>query len=212
MIRTIAPAALGIFATIATAASSMPPASEWEIGPWARGKNYSVNMPATPRTNEKGHLVVDFPRYGDGEWDAMTTGVHPLAGKKRVTVKYRIDAARGTRFVAVEEPDVPATVSLYFQRAGDNWKARGKYASYRWYQPAATVQQLKPGTHTISIDLDDRWTNVWGIPNTDEPRAYAAALSETARFGIAFGSLGKRSHGVAATGRARFTLLSVDID
>lgn len=190
----------------------MPPANQWEIGPWARGKNYSINMPATPSTNSDGHLVVDFPRYGNGEWDALTTGVYPLAGRKTVTVTYRIDAAPGTRFIAVEEPDVPATISLYFQRARDTWTAKGKYASYRWYQPAATVHQLKPGTHTISIDFDDRWTNVFGIPNSDQPRAYAAALSDTSRFGIAFGSLGRRSHGVAATGPARFTLISVEIE
>lgn len=212
MIKKLAPFALGTIAVIATAATAMPPASQWEIGPWARGKNYSVNMPAQPATNRNGHLVVDFPRYGAGEWDAMTTGIYPLAGKKRVTVKYRIDAAPGTRFIAVEEPDTPATISLYFQRARDTWTAKGKYASYRWYQPAATLQTLKPGTHTISLDLDDRWSNVWHRPNTEHPREYQAALADTARFGIAFGTPGRRSHGVAVRGQARFTLISVDFD
>lgn len=215
MIRKLCIFATGLTAAaaaFATAVMAMPQASAWEIGPWARGKNYSVNMPATPATNRDGHLVVDFPRHGNGEWDAMTTGVNPLAGKTRVTVKYRIDAAPGTRFIAVEEPDVTATLSLYFQRARDTWTAKGKYASYRWYAPFAKLVPLKAGTHTISIRLDDEWTNVMHRPNTEHPREYAAALADTARFGLAFGTPGRRSHGVAATGPARFTLISVEFD
>ena len=69
MIKRVAPFAVGAFALVATAVTAMPPASQCEIGPWARGKNYSVNIPATPRTNRQGHLEVDFPRYGRGEWD-----------------------------------------------------------------------------------------------------------------------------------------------
>lgn len=212
MIKKIAPFAVGAFALVATAATSMPPANQWEIGPWARGKNYSVNMPATPRANPQGQLEVDFPRYGNGEWDAMTTGVYPLKGKTRVTVKYRIDAAPGTRFVAVEDPKTAPTISLYFQRARDTWTAKGKYVSYRWYQPAAKLKTITPGVHTISIRLDERWTNVAHRPNSEDPRGFAAALANTARFGFAFGTPLLRSHGVAATGPAKFTLLSVEFD
>lgn len=212
MVRKLVAFTFGAAALIASAATAMPPASEWEIGPWARGKNYSVNMPASPSPGANGSLVVDFPRAGRGEWDALTTGVYPLNGFERVTVRYRIDAAPGTRFVAVEDPNTAPTISLYFQRARDNWTARGKYASYRWYAPKHNLMPITPGEHTISIRFDDRWTNVAHRPNTENRRAYDAALARTARFGFAFGTPLLRSHGVAATGQARFTLLSVNFE
>ncbi len=212
MIRKLGLIVVGLAASAAGALAAMPPASEWEIGPWARGKNYSVNMPATPTPGANGSLVVDFPRAGRGEWDALTTGVYPLNRFERVTVRYRIDAAPGTRFVAVEDPNTAPTISLYFQRARDNWTAKGKYASYRWYAPRHTLMPVKPGEHTISIRFDDRWTNVAHRPNSEHSHAYEAALARTARFGFAFGTPLLRSHGVAATGEARFTLLSVEFE
>lgn len=207
---------LAVLATAAAAVpislSAMPGAEAWEIGPNVRGRNYSVGMPAHPRPGPGGSLVMDFPIAGAGEVDALTTAVGALAGARQITLRYRIDAARGTRFVAVEAPHQPATVSLYFQQAGDNWSARGRYASYRWYSPARAVIPLKPGEHTVTVRFDETWTNVNGQPNRAVPAGYAGALQNTSRIGLAFGSAGMRSHGVYATGPARFTLLSLDID
>jgi hypothetical protein len=199
-------------AAIPMSLNAMPGAEAWEIGPMVRGRNYSVAMPAHPQPGPRGSLVMDFPTAGAGEIDALTTAVGPLAGARQITLRYRVDAARGTRFVAVEAPDQPATVSLYFQQAGDNWTARGRYASYRWYSPRHAVIPLSPGEHTVTVRFDETWTNVNGQPNGAVPAGYAAALQNTARIGLAFGSLGLRSHGVYATGPARFTLLSLDID
>ena len=191
--------------------AAMPPTDAWEIGPWARGRNYSVGMPARPTPGPGNSLGMDFPLAGRGQVDALTTAVGPLAGARQITMRYRIDAAPGARFIPDEAPNEPATVSLYFQQAGDNWSARGKFASYRWYVPARAVVPLAPGEHTITVQFAEAWTNVYGVSNRDVPDAYAAALQNTSRLGIAFGSLGLRSHGVYATGPARFTLLSLDI-
>jgi hypothetical protein len=199
-------------AAIPISLNAMPGAEAWEIGPMVRGRNYSVGMPAHPRPGPRGSLVMDFPTAGSGEVDALTTAVGPLAGARQVTLRYRVDAARGTRFVAVELPEQPATVSLYFQQAGDNWSARGRYASYRWYAPGHAVVPLTPGEHTVTVRFDEAWTNVNGQRNGAVPAGYAAALQNTARIGVAFGSEERRSHGVYATGPARFTLLSLDIN
>lgn len=192
--------------------AAMPPASAWEIGPWVRGKNYSVGMQATPQATPDGGIAIDFPRAGRGEWDALTTRIGSLEGARAITVRYRIDASPRTRFVAVETPDEVATVSLYFQRAGDNWTGRGKFASYRWYSSHDTVTPLEHGEHTITVRLDGRWGSVDGKPNSTRPREFAAAKRHAATLGLAFGSHSRRSHGVAATSPARFTLLNVRID
>lgn len=210
--RTPALAASAVLlAGIAAAAVAMPPAGSWEIGPNIRGKNYSVGVPAQPSPGPGGSVVVELPGPG-GEIDALTTGIGSLEGARQITLRYRIDAPRGTRFVAAELPDEPATVSLYLQRAGDNWTGRGRYGSYRWYAPASGVIPLSPGTHTVRLRLDDRWTNVSGVPNEQVPQQYADALGNAAQIGIAFGSPSRRSHGVYATGPARFTLLALDIE
>lgn len=194
------------------AVGQMPSAGAWEIGPMVRGKNYSVGMPAHPSPGPGGSLVMDFPAAGAGEVDALTTAVGPLAGARKITLRYRVDAAPRTRFIAVETPNEEATVSLYFQQAGDSWSARGRFASFRWYVPAHAVIPLRPGLHTVTVHLNETWTNVNGHPNNAVPEGFAAALRNTARLGLAFGSSSRRSHGVYATGPARFTLLSLDIE
>jgi hypothetical protein len=206
--------ALAVLAAgVPAAIAAMPPASAWEIGPRIRGRNYSVGMPAHPTPAPKGALSFDFPIAGEGQVDALTTAVGPLAGARQITVRYRVDVTRGARFVADETPGEPATVSLYFQRSGDTWSGKGRFQSYRWYTPARLVMPLRPGEHSITVRLDDVWTNVRSQPNTNaEQRGpYAAALHETSRIGLAFGSVSRRSHGVYATAPARFTLLSVSI-
>jgi hypothetical protein len=205
-------ASLFAAAALPVAVAAMPPAQAWEIGPSIRGRNYSVGMPAQPVAARGGGVAFDFPVEGRGQIDAMITDVGPLAGARQITMRYRIDAARGTRFVADESPDQPATVSLYFQRRGDNWSARGRYASYRWYVPARAVVPLEPGVHTVTVGFDEPWGNVYGVENSQDPAGYRAALEDTARLGVAFGSSGLRSHGVYATGPARFTLLALDIE
>lgn len=204
--------ALILSAAAPTALAAMPPAAAWEIGPWIRGKNYSPGMPVRPMQGPRGSLMMNFPLAGEGELDAMTTAVGPLAGARQITMRYRVEAARGTRFVAVELPHEPATVSLYFQQAGDTWNGKGRYESYRWYSPHRAVMPLTPGTHTVTVRLDEIWTNVQGRPADQVPGAFAAALQNTSRIGLAFGSHSRRSHGVHTTAPARFTLLALDID
>lgn len=206
----IALAALSTCSVSATA--QIPPPEEWEIGPWARGKNYSISMPAHPSRGPSGSITMQLPVVGSGEVDALTTSIGSLEGARQITLRYRIDAPPSTRFLPSEAQDEQATVSLYFQRRGDTWTARGRYAAYRWYSPMRGVIPMSRGEHTVVLRFDETWTNVYAKPNTSDPRGYAEALREASRIGIAFGSRSFRSHGIYATGPARFTLLALDIE
>lgn len=217
MIRCMSKAFIAVaIATIPFAAAAQPAAFAWEIGPVVRGENASVGMPLAPRRLPDGAVAFDFPIAGrgqiDAQIDAMTAPVRPLAGARQITLRYRIDAGPRTRFVADERPDERATVSLYLQQHGDTWTARGRYASYRWYVPGRAVVPLTPGVHQLVVRFDEEWTNVNGQPRSSDPRGYRFALQGTARIGLAFGSPSLRSHGVYATGPARFTLLGFDIE
>lgn len=202
-------AAAALLATAALAGG--PSAAQWEIGPIIRGKNYSYRMPLRPSEGRAGpSFTIPGPTAADGHVHYVTVPTRPLEGARRITLKYRIDAAPGTRFVPQESPHLPATLSLYFQRAGDGWTVR--QPDWRWYAPTNRTMPLRPGTHTVSIGLDEDWIAMTGPSAHANRRGFAAALADTARVGFTFGSEGGRGHGVYATGPARFTILDFRVE
>lgn len=187
--------------------------ADWEIGPIIRGKNYSQGMPLRPRPARTGWQF-DFPvgSAAAGHVHYVSFRPGPISPAARLVIRYRVDARPGTRFIPQESPDRPATVSLYFQRRGDNWSAKGRYEHFRWYAPAATVRTIAPGEREISVRFDDpNWISVLGQTAGANPRALETALANIDRIGLVFGSAAARGHGVYASAPARFTLLSFDI-
>jgi hypothetical protein len=194
-----------------TAVAAGPPADAWEIGPIIRGKNYSQRMPLRPEETRAGpSFAIPGPTAAHGHVHYLTIPTGPLRGARRITLTYRIDAAPGTRFVAQESPQLPATLSLYFQRAGDSWTTR--QPDWRRYAPANRTMPLRPGTHTVRIGLDEDWVAMTGPGAHANPRGFAEALADTARVGFTLGSEGGRGHGVYATAAARFTILDFRVE
>lgn len=188
-------------------------AASWEIGPIIRGKNYSQGMPLRPQPTRSGWSF-NFPvgSREAGHVHYVTFRPGPVAPTSRIVVRYRVDARAGTRFVPQERPELRGTVSLYFQRRGDNWSAKGRYEYFRWYAPDTTVREIAPGEYEISVRLDDPdWISVQGRTAGSNPAALQAALADIDRIGLVFGSTAARGHGVYATAPARFTLLSFRI-
>jgi len=212
--QTRALAALTTFALLAGAGpAAAQNAASWEIGPIIRGKNYSQGMPLRPQPTRTGWSF-DFPvgSREAGHVHYVTFRPGPVAPRSRIVVRYRVDARAGTRFVPQESPELRGTVSLYFQRRGDNWSAKGRYEYFRWYAPGATVREIAPGEHEISVRLDDPdWISVQARTAGSNPAALQAALADIDRIGLVFGSTAARGHGVYATAPARFTLLSFRI-
>lgn len=208
-VAALSATAAALLASVALAAA--PPAGAWEIGPIIRGKNYSVNMPLRASDTRAGpSFAIPGPNAADGHVHYVTVPTRPLEGARRITLTYRIDAAPGTRFVAQESPQLPATLSLYFQRAGDGWTTR--QPDWRWYAPTNRTMPLRPGKHTVSIGLDEDWIAMTGPAAHANPRGFAAALADTQRVGFTFGSESGRGHGVYATAPARFTILDFRVE
>lgn len=206
---------LGILAVLSLPAGATalaaPGASEWRIGPIIKGRNYSVNMPATLDQGRGGPgFDFPYPTAAAGHVHYVTVPADGLRNARRITLRYRIDAARPVRFVPQESPAEQATLSLYFQQAGDRWTAR--YPTHRWYSPADRVMPLTPGTHTVSIALDEPWVAMMGGDSHDLPEAFARASADAANVGFVLGSASGRGHGVFATGPARFTVLDFRIE
>lgn len=205
-----------LFATVAlslavagTAVAAQAPAEAWRIGPIIKGRNYSVGMPLSMQAGPQGPTLA-FPAEGRGHVHYVSLATGPLQGARLITMRYRIDAERGTRFVAQEDGS-PGTIGLAFQRAGDNWSAKGRYEAYRWYSPNAIP--LTPGTHTFTARLDDpAWIGVLSSRSATNPQGFAGAMAETETVSITFGGNSGRGHGVYSTAPARFTLLDFRID
>lgn len=197
---------------LAYGASADQRGADWQIGPSINGKNHSVGMPSRLYDSREG-ASFDFPspRQSVGHVNYVTKSTGPLHGAKAVTLRYRIDAAPGTRFIAREKTDRQATLSLYFQRSGDNWSARNQYETFRWYVTADHMIPLTPGVHQVTVDLTDDWKAVGSSTAKNNPRAFRDALANANRIGFVFGSSGGRGHGVYSTAPARFTVLDFNV-
>src|SRR5690606_28624779 len=98
--KTALIALIAVAAAAVPALAALPPAQAWEIGPVIKSRNYSHNMPLRPTPTREG-FQIDFP------WpDARAGHIHyvtfrhgPLEGKRRIVMRYRIDAEPGVRFV-----------------------------------------------------------------------------------------------------------------
>lgn len=209
------PAAIAAIAFATTSMSVAQTMPDWQIGPIIRGKNYSVGMPLRPNPTRQGWYF-DFPRStrADGHVHYITHSPGSLADKSRIVVRYRVTAKPGTKFVPQEDMHLPGVVSVYLQRRGDNWSAKGRYAFYRWYAPDHTVQNIAPGVHEMIVNLDDpQWHPVvGGLRSGMNSQAFDAALADTHQLGLVFGSTRARGHGVFATAQARFELISFKVE
>ena len=214
------PAALAAFAFLAAcgdqAEASADPAGAsnpraWTIGPIIRGRNYSVNAPLHPAPRRGGGWQIDLPR-APGSVHYVTFRHGPLAGKRRIVMRYRIEAAPGTRLLASSDLRSPGMITLYFQRRGDSWSGRGRFETYRWYATFATQTPTGPGTYVIVAPLDGPWTAVETSRAPTSPAAFREAIAEADQVGFVMGGGDGFGHGVSATGPARLIVTSFRVE
>lgn len=203
-------------------------AGAWYLGPrlkWGaffgkEGGNKSRGMPAHPIAHPEGWFL-DFPvgtnlPLGTGDkMDYATYRNGPLAGRKTMRIKYRLDLAPGASVYAVPEVDqagqMPARITPYFQRVGDDWTTQGKYEAYRWYF-TETIFYLKPDVNEIEVSFDHGWTATQTSNQVDQKAEFDAAMANAGCVGFVFGGNEKGvGHGARATGAARFTLLEFSV-
>ncbi|HEX8126413.1 MAG TPA: hypothetical protein VF548_12605 [Allosphingosinicella sp.] len=196
-------------ATALPAAASNP--ESWTIGPFVRGRNYSKGMPLHPTARRGGGWHLDLPA-APGSVHAVTFRHGPLAGKRRIVMRYRVEAARGTRILAASDGRSPSMITLYFQRRGDNWSGRGRFETYRWYATFATQSPLAPGNHVIVAPLDGPWTAIETSKAVTSPGAFRAALADSDQVGFVLGGGDGFGHGIFATGPARLVVTDFRVE
>ena len=206
-------AALGGAAPAPAAAASLQTAEpgEWTIGPIVRGRNYSRGMPLHPTPRRGGGFVIDLPE-APGSVHYVTFRHGSLAGKRRIVMRYRIEAAPGVRIVPRTNPAQASMITPFFQRSGDNWTARGPYEAYRWYATFATQSQLRPGTFEMVAPLNGNWTAVETSSARTNPGGFRDALANADQVGFVLGGGDGYGHGVYATGPARLIVTEFRVE
>jgi hypothetical protein len=192
-------------------AAAIPSASEWVIGPIVRGRNHSEGAPLHPYPRPGGGWYVDLPQRPSGI-HYVTFRHGSLAGKRRIVMRYRIQAAPGVRILPSTDPNLPSMITPYFQRAGDNWSARGKYEAYRWYGTFATQSPIVPGDHQIIAPLNGNWTAVMSSSARTNPSGFRDAILNADEVGFVLGGGDGYGHGVYATGRARLVVTEFRVE
>jgi hypothetical protein len=127
-------------------------------------------------------------------------------------MRYRIETERGTQIVASSDGKSGGIITPYFQRIGDNWRARGRTETYRWYGTFAT-KALAPGEFEIVAPLNARWTAVETSNAHDAPAAFRDALVNADQVGFVLGGGDGYGHGVhVERGRARLVVTDFRVE
>lgn len=204
-------AACGIESEATAQPAAASNAESWTIGPFVRGRNYSRGVPLHPTPRRGGGWHVDLPR-APGSVHAVTFPHGPLAGKRRIVMRYRIEAARGAQILAASDGRSASTITLFFQRRGDNWSGRGRFETYRWYATFATRSPLTPGDHVMIAPLDGPWTAIQTSRAHTNPGAFRAALADADQVGFVLGGGDGFGHGIVATGPARLVVTDFRVE
>ena len=185
--------------------------SAWAIGPIIDGENYSRGMPLHPTPRRDGTWHIDFPQ-APGSVHYVTFRHGSLAGKRRIVMRYRVEAAPGVRIVPPSAPTGASIITLYFQRRGDDWSARGRFETYRWYATFASQSPIKAGEHEIVAPLNGGWTAVQRSTARGNPAAFHDAIEAADQVGFVLGGGDGFGHGVYATGRARLIVTQFRVE
>lgn len=160
-----------------------PPANVWELGPTISGHNYST-----------GSVAGNTIHVRDVHYVTQRSG--PLkAGTMSITFELSAPLT-GTKCTN------PATATLYFQKAGDDWNTDGN----RWWATFATVTLDHAGTYSMEAPLDGPWTSVFTETAKSNPQHFADAKAKANRAGFTLGNCEGYGHG--GTGPATLTVLS----
>lgn len=171
-----------------------PPVSEWQI-------LYSPGMPARPTPHGSGWLF-DFPTAGSVHY--VVRGHRGSIGGS-VASQFEI-TGNAPEFNHVDPKETnPCWASLYFQRSGDDLTADKQF--YRWWSIERVLLQLTPRRNWVVPLIPDAWTSVFGVPGSDAPGEFQAAMSDCQAVGITFGGNSFAGHGVRLTaGDASITM------
>ncbi|GAC1574433.1 MAG: hypothetical protein NVS3B5_04750 [Sphingomicrobium sp.] len=187
---------------LSTSSTSYLRSSDWIIGPIVFGENQSRGVALHPFPAGRRGWYINLPQ-APGSVHYVTFRHGSLAGKTLITMRYRLETDPGVRIEPVTAPGSASIITLYFQRAGDDWSGVDQFETYRWYATFASQSPLTAGEHVMTASLRANWTAVQTSSARSNPLAFHNALDAADQLGFVLGGGTGYGHGVFATGRAR---------
>lgn len=179
----------------------------WQVGPILEGRNISEGVQRPVLAAEGGwHIVFPSPPARI----AYVTFRHgSLLGKSAIRMSFIVEGHATARLVGKGcDFSRPSSVTLYFQRRGDDMTKDG----WRWWATFATVP-LQEGYFDVVAPLDGAWTSVFTMTKATHPEAFAAAIADADRVGFTFGDCESYGHGAAVVdGEATFRVLEFKVE
>lgn len=197
--------ALLLSSDVGARAATHNSASSWEIGPVINGRNHSRGLSRPSR-------------FGDGWGFTISPATQPhyvtfshgsLRGKKRIRMRFRVEGPGGAIIHGAKcATGSPSAVTLFFQRADDNWTRDGG----RWWATFASAPLSGPmGETEIVAPLNGKWTSVLNMTADNNPNAFAAAKMHAGRVGFTFANCEGLGHGARATTPVRFVVTRFEV-
>lgn len=184
--------------------------ARWVIGPVVLGENASRGMPLHPMSAGKGGWYFDLPPP-PGSVHYITFRHGSLTGKTRIVMRYRVEINPGVRIEPVTAPNSVSIITLYFQRAGDDWSGADEFETYRWYATFASQSPITPGEHLMIASFKANWTAIQTSSKQSNPLAFRDALVNADEVGFVLGGGTGYGHGVYSTGRARIIVEKFEV-
>lgn len=183
-------------------------ADVWEVGP----SNYPGGNPSHGATAPVQHAEgwqLTIPQHASVHYVTRVTA--PLAGKQRITMRFRVELEKDAEIVPVDAQHLTGMLTLYFEQEFLCWTEQCE--AQRWYAPAeGRVRPLDAGEYVLQVPLDAEWTGASTSTRSNNPTAYAESLARTGRIGFVLGGGNGVGHGVTATGPARIVVMQYAVE
>ena len=136
----------------------------------------------------------------------------PLEGKT-ISMTFRVVSTNPAYSAEVEAGESnPASLHLFFQRAGDDWSGDGPMQYYRWWCGSDGYLLGSQDNQTITLSCTLANTGWMSVRGGSDPTDFKAALDNIAYVGFTLGGIGGWGHGVRLTsGTAQFQLIGYQI-
>lgn len=148
-------------------------------------------------------VAFDYPTSASRQINTLANGFKGKATSGGgVTVTFELTGDPDTQFKHDDKAGVPARVSIFVQRCGDNYRDDNG----RWWTEdfRRLADILNKGPQTISVPFSGGWTNVQGKKGRPDVKSIC-------NVGLAFGA-NAVTHGNWATGPARLEITQFEVN
>lgn len=159
-----------------------------------------------PVKHPDGLFALDVPTAGGASVHSVTRQHSGALAGAALRMRFRVETAG--EVWPRNFPGSPSSLSMFFQRPGDNLSGSGAFETYRWYAKFAQLTPIRAGEFVITAPFSGNWNAVLTSTRLTNPAAFSEALANMSggRIGFVLGGGDGLAHGVRATAPTRIVV------